>query len=728
LNDLPGTQMRQELRKWVSPPDPSTNHNIACDASHRQTAGWFFEGSKIKEWKSTGSLLWIHGKPGAGKSILCSSIIQDAFVLRDAGLASVAYFYFDFRDTDKQSRHDLLLSLVSQLSARSDPCCEILFRLYVAHDNGEHKPSDDILVRCLKEMLTFLVQSPTYLIVDGLDECPNSSGIPSARARVLELVKELLGLHLPNLRVCITSRPEIDIKASLRPLASHSVSLHDEIGQKQDIADYIKSVVYSGSDTMMSRWREDEKNLVIETLSERADGMFRWVFCQLEALQDCLPASVRRTLKELPESLDETYERILKEIKRPSRDHAHRLLQCLTVAIRPLRVEELAELLAYDFDAAGDGIPKVDPNWRWKDHEEAVLSTCSSLIAVVDDGRSRVVQFSHFSVKEFLTSDRLATSGGDAAQYRISLGLAHTLLAQACLGTLLCSDDEDGGTNFADRDGNGFPLASYAARHWVAHARVDKTLPRVQRGMERLFDPSKPHFTAWVKLYNVEEDSFWSSKTIMEPMATPLYYAALCGFSGLVEHLLIKYPEHVNALGGGRGAALHAASARNHVEVAQVLLKHGGDMDVRGAYERSPLQFAALDRHIEMGRFLLYHGADVDSRQDDLWTPLHQATWRGHVGVCRMLLEHNADVNSRSDEGRVPLHRASENSHDQGDYPGVVRVLLEYGADVDVKDSRDATPLDLASSRGRTQIVRLLRNHGANVGTEDKEGGTSESF
>ncbi len=202
-----------------------------------------------------------------------SSIIQDAFSLREAGLASVAYFYFDFRDKDKQNRHSLLLSLVNQLSSRSDSCCEVLFRLYAAHDNGTHSPSDDVLIRCLKEMVMLLVQSPTYIIVDALDECPNTCGIPSARAQVLELVKELLGLYLPNLRICITSRPEIDIKAALGPLASHSVSLHDETGQKKDITDYIKSVVYSDSDTMMRKWRADEKNLVIETLSERADGM-----------------------------------------------------------------------------------------------------------------------------------------------------------------------------------------------------------------------------------------------------------------------------------------------------------------------------------------------------------------------------------------------------------------------------------------------------------------------
>jgi hypothetical protein len=196
--------------------------------------------------------------------------------LRDAGLASVAFFYFDFRDTDKQTRRKLLLSLVIQLSARGDPCCEILSRHYVAHDNGERKPGDDALILCLTEMLTLLAQRPTYIIIDALDESPKTSGIPgipSARAQVLELVKGLLDLHLPNLRICITSRPEIDIKAALGPLASHSVSLHDEIGQKNDIVDYIKSVVYSDTDTMMKRWRADEKDLVIETLSERADGM-----------------------------------------------------------------------------------------------------------------------------------------------------------------------------------------------------------------------------------------------------------------------------------------------------------------------------------------------------------------------------------------------------------------------------------------------------------------------
>src|SRR6202789_780008 len=159
---------------------------------------------------------------------------------------------------------------------------------------------------------------------------------------------------------------------------------------------------------------------------------FRWLFCQLEILRHCLPPSVRRTLDELPESLDETYERLLKEIKKPNRDHARRLLQCLVVAVRPLNVKELAEVLAVDFDDA-EGIPKLNPDWRWEDEEQALLTSCSSLIAIVETDNSRVVQFSHFSVKEFLTSDRLATLNGNISRYFIDFEPAHTILAQACL-------------------------------------------------------------------------------------------------------------------------------------------------------------------------------------------------------------------------------------------------------------------------------------------------------
>ena len=204
---------------------------------------------------------------------ISSTIIQDIEALCEAGNASMIYFYFDFRDANKQDLDDLICSLLAQLFTCSDPHYDVLAHLYKAHRNGTKQPSDDSLTRCLKQMLSIQGQRPIYLIIDALDECPDSSGIPSPRERVLLLVKELVGLNLPNLHICVTSRPEIGIRDVLHPLTPCPVSLHDQSGQKKDIVDYVRSVVYSDSEPIMKRWRTEDKDLVIKTLSERADGM-----------------------------------------------------------------------------------------------------------------------------------------------------------------------------------------------------------------------------------------------------------------------------------------------------------------------------------------------------------------------------------------------------------------------------------------------------------------------
>ncbi|KAH9169397.1 hypothetical protein EDB89DRAFT_2099004 [Lactarius sanguifluus] len=692
-------QIKQLLRAWLSPADPSTNHNIARKAQHKGTAVWFFQGSIFIEWKSTGSLLWIHGKPGSGKSVICSSVIQDIMTVCEAGSAILAYFYFDFKDLSKQTCHDLLLSLISQLSTRSSPCCDILHHVYKAHENGTRQPSDESLKECLKEMLRLPGQRPIFIVLDALDECPDSSGIPSPRDEVLELVKELVDLHLQGLHICATSRPEVDIRTILEPLTFRSVSLHGESGQKMDIADYVRNVVNSSPSTAMRRWRAEDKNLVIETLTERADGMFRWVFCQLDALRHCFPPNLRQFLNELPESLDETYERILRGINKAQTDNARRLLQCLAVAVRPLRVEELAELLAFDFQAPSGGIPKLKDDWRWDDQEEAVLSTCSSLITVVPDGGFRVVQFSHFSVKEYLTSPRLAQSQGDVSRFYIDLDGAHTVLAQACLGTLLRLDEH--------ADAKGFPLVEYAARHWVDHAQFEGVSSCVRNGMDDLFDSSKPHFAAWLQAHDVDES--WYSFSVRQPRGavSPLYYAALCGFYDLAERLIMKHPEQVNVGGGLILAPLPAALYKSHFRVADLLRQHDAAVDVRGCRERTPLHKAAMSGHVDIVRWLLNHGADANARQIDHWTPLHLAVYNNQLEAVQVLLEYNVDINSKNDVGDTPLHLASRGR------VVIARLLLSHGANVDEKDGKGMTPFQVASSKGKHEMTKLLLEHGA---------------
>ncbi|KAH9167673.1 hypothetical protein EDB89DRAFT_2245573 [Lactarius sanguifluus] len=259
VDNVKRNQLRESLRKWQSSPDPSTNYNIAGDRQHKGTAEWFFESNRFENRKVTGSLPWVH------------SLIR--------------------------------------LSTRSYAFCDILSRLYETHDNGACLPSDKALTQCLEEMLTLPNQGPVYLILDALDECPDTSDVPSTREQVLDLVKDLVAFDF------LLSTSVLRV-----PRRSQTDSLQDERGQKKDLASYVRSVVYSGSGKFMKRWRKEDEEHVIETLSERADGMFQWVFCQVEVLRNCLLQNVRRVLRELPRSLDETYERVLREIGKANPD------------------------------------------------------------------------------------------------------------------------------------------------------------------------------------------------------------------------------------------------------------------------------------------------------------------------------------------------------------------------------------------------------------------------
>ena len=183
----------------------------------------------------------------------------------------MAYFAFDFKDNHKQSRLEMIPSLLTQLSAQSPRRCEILSNFFLENDRGAQTPTGSDLARCLKEMLSLPGEGYVYIIIDGIDECPNTPGVPSAREEVLDLFEELTELNLRNLWLCVTSRPEMDIKAVLERLATFSISLHDDIGQKQDIVNYIKDIV--DLDPAMRKWKVEDKVLVFKTLSEGAGGM-----------------------------------------------------------------------------------------------------------------------------------------------------------------------------------------------------------------------------------------------------------------------------------------------------------------------------------------------------------------------------------------------------------------------------------------------------------------------
>ena len=420
--------------------------------------------------------------------------------------------------------------------------------------------------------------------------------------------------------------------------------------------------------------------------------------------------------------MDETYERILKGISKAQKNNAHRLLQCLTIAVRPLLVEELAELLAFDFQAStAGGIPTLKEDWRWDDQEEAILSTCSSLIAIIPRDDSRVVQFSHFSVKEYLTSSRLAHSpNGEVSRFRIDLEPAHTTMAQACLATLLQLDEHAGKS-----DVKLSPLAKYAAQHWVNHAQFEKVSSRVREGMDDLFDGSKPHFAAWLKVHDIDE-SWYIFSTFSQGggVGSPLYYAAFCGFYDLAERLIMKDSEQVNARGGLIAAPLPAALYKRHFRVANLLFLHGAVVDRISGSERTPFYVASYFGQVDIMRWLLDHGADTNSQGYAGMTPLINAVLAMHLEAIQVLLEHNADTNAHSGAGTTPLYWVLTNRGSKEKVVEIVRQLLEHGANPNIRAYGHLTPLHQASCDGLLEAARLLLSYGAKVDEKDREGRT----
>ena len=280
--------------------------------------------------------------------------------------------------------------------------------------------------------------------------------------------------------------------------------------------------------------------------------------------------------------MDETYERILLGIDEEKQVYANRLFQCLAISIRPLEVEELAEIFAVLPNA--ESTPGFDARWRPVDPEAFILSACSTLVTIIDAGTWRgttktVVQFSHFSVKEYLTSDRIANST-PVSHFQVLPKSAHTLLARACLGVLLQLDYSIDATKIKN-----FPLAHYAAEHWVDHASFEGVSSDIRDGMDRLFDKDRPHLASWLSVYDIETCLCMDTDDtvcLKEPDAVPLYYAVCCGFRGLVERLLDVHPQDLNAEGGIFGTPLGAALHKGHPNIALSLLEHGADGDKRG--------------------------------------------------------------------------------------------------------------------------------------------------
>jgi ankyrin repeat protein len=459
---------------------------------------------------------------------------------------------------------------------------------------------------------------------------------------------------------------------------------------------------------------------------------FRWAFCQLDRLRRCLPPRIRQVLEELPETLDETYERTLLDIDKDNWAYAHRLFQCIVVARRPLHVKELAEFLA--FKSGEGGRLTFEEDWRPEDPRDMVLSTCSSLITVVNVGGSAVIQFSHFSVKEYLTSTRIAKSR--VSHYSIPLEPAHLFVTQACLSFLLQLDKHVTKEHIDDS-----PLSRYAGEYWTDHAQFGNASSDAEDMIKTLFDPKSHHYANWMWIYDTIYNRSPISTDQSRPEWAPLHLAAQHGFHRVAEWLittcaqdvnaschswapldiashngrfmvaqvLLTHRADVNACDSVGNTSLHLASSNGHPTVARVLLEHGAGVNIKSNGGITPLLLLVKDSgNLEVAQMLLEHGADPNARTDTDGNSLYVALQNGRPGLAQLLLKHGADPNARGVGGQTLLHVSSRN----GDRK-VALELLRLDVDINSRDDQGRTPLQVALQEGNSEAAELLLEHGA---------------
>ncbi|KAL8765077.1 MAG: hypothetical protein Q9209_007738 [Squamulea sp. 1 TL-2023] len=672
---------RKAIKEWLSAPDSTTNYTRAHRSRQKDTGLWFLEGETFACWEKQGSLVWLYGIPGCGKTILSSAIVEEISRKHpSAHDLAVIYFYFDFNDVSKQKPENMVRSLLLQLSEQSSIAFERLKTLRTScSDASSHL---DRLTIALVETIQDL--HDTFIVIDALDE----SG---EREQLFEIIKQIQECGSTGSHMLLTSRNIPDIEEYLSPLTDPKNRVRlGGASVNPDILAYIDERL------------QNDRGL------KRSDGI--------------LPV-LRKALKNLPKTLDETYCRILCNIPDEYTEDAYKMLQWLTYSIRPLAITELAEIVAVNVD----GNPWFDCEARFPDPEE-ILSVLSSLvisevIEIVKSGRStsvKIIRFAHFSVQEYLVSDRILQQ--TAKNYTIQEVSANSSLAATCLAYLLQFDRP-----ISDKTGprqEEFPLADYAAAHWFQHLRpLSKNHMPVKLILELMLTRNEARRN-WGKISDRKSDlDVYFSFFLRGPTDSPVCFAAWAGLIELVQ-LLLEHGQDINTESGRFGNALHAATngyADEHL--VRLLLDRGADLNAPGRRACITALHAAVNRgNKEIVELLLQKGADVNAQGggSGCGTALEVAASRGYKQVLEQLLSEGADVNAKGGDSNTALRAAVVKGHEE-----IVGLLLERGADVNAHGSHLGTALQTAASGGYKRIVEILLKEGADVNIRGGYGSTA---
>ncbi|KAL8786582.1 MAG: hypothetical protein Q9213_002719 [Squamulea squamosa] len=796
-SSIQDASLRHKVYQWLSAPDPSINHATARAKVEPTTGEWFLKSQQYTRWQAnSNSSIWLHGIPGCGKTILSSTIITDLDKLKETGKdRALVYYYFDFNDVEKQDCWKMLRSCLLQLSMQNKSNGPLLESLYHSCNEGQGQPTSNQLLDTFKAMLEPF--NAIHIVLDALDEC-------KTQADLLTIIRQITYWCIDGLHLLLTSRREGSLGDSLGLL------LHDDgiINiQSSLVEDDIRALIrgrLSNDDSYngMRRWsnRGDVKDMIESRLMEKADGMFRLVTCQLDRLEKCLsPRMLNKTLASLPVTLEETYERILIEIDEMYKELTVKALQWIVHSERPVTVEELADALAVDVECQ----PRFDNDARISDPRDLLL-ICSSLINItsVDSGKQKVVKLAHFSVKEYLLSSNIRS--GRAATFAIDYLSAHINIAKDCLAYLIRiaheGDAKDGfGSDIEDDSKDdyndryqkvsrrkriaAFPLVSYAADHWMYHARAAKEQPQsLFLLLLELFEPGnfkgwlwggygrppcdvdfpRGQKTNWMRLESAVRNNLPRLLRHLlaqgvDPNLRRANGASLlqkAAESGRIEiiKILLEFGVSINAEGAPYGGtALWYAARQGLVDTVEVLLGAGAEIEIQPSHvnkDHNALISAVERGHFQIVQILLSNGANLNATSEGL-TALEFALQHKHKPVAELLLSKAALIDLKSNSGALPIaayYGCEETlsiliaagtdvnvSHtwigtalqgaSTGGFLSISQLLVASGADVNIKGGKYATALQAAAYGGHLSVMKLLLASGADVNIRGGEYG-----
>ncbi|KAH8663322.1 hypothetical protein BGZ61DRAFT_485097 [Ilyonectria robusta] len=600
------------IKRWLSPADPSTNANKARKSRHMGTGTWFLESDHFAQWKlGLRRHMWLYGMPGCGKTVLSATILDHLNGIEDF---LTVYFFFDFTDTRKQKLAAVLRSLAFQLYASRPESQKYLDSLF---NNGQEQPDTDKLSVCLMGMM----QAPGKLVVqlDALDEC-------SERRELLEWMESIS--TVAHVQLIATGRPEVEFERTLRGWVGteNCLPLNKEC-VNADINSYVAARLDQSPE--FKRWAASPDLLgeIRDTISNKADGMFRWAVCQLDHLRECLDReSLEEALQSLPEDLNTKYARIIQNIPRERKNKTIRLLQFLVYSERPLSLAEAVDVIAVRLNKGGfdtrDRIP-ID---------EEITGYCSSLISLVQaPGRvaELELQLSHFSVKEYLMSCDVT----DFIHPTPLVAITETCLAY--LGSIRNEGDIYGICEY-------FPLARYAAETWVSYAKQAEVSEELVDSVVR-FLQDRPKFRLWARVLYADEP-FGGCEGI--GIMLPLYFTCFNGLKATAQKLLLSGAD-VDEEGEIHGPALRAATERGHRDIIQLLLERGANINAEGGFYGSALQVASAGGHKETVQLLLERGVNINTKGGHFGSALQAASAKGYKKTVQLLLERGANINAR---------------------------------------------------------------------------------